>query len=182
MLKPIIKTRPNLSIFTDPFLYLITKSDASEGRIEEIKLLEASAIEQFEKEAGIFIGEHTFEILLDNYKSGIFEFGPIQDEDFKIEVLLNNDLDYSDLDPEFYDLVIDDVCKLRFKGDLPKIQKDSKIKISGKLGYTTGTVPKMVKHAILMHITYWFDNPENTNKRFNTAFDTVIDTFRKGFV
>lgn len=184
MLRPIILTRPvSPNIFEDSFLYLITKSDVSEGRITELRLYEQSSKNQFEKEAGVFIGEHTFKIELDFFKSGVFESTPIKVADFEIQVKLKGATVYTVLNSEFYELLIDEKSSLKFKNDLiPEIEEDSKINITGRLGYNINDIPALIKHAIIMNICYWFDNPENVNKRFNTAFDSVIDNFRQSWV
>jgi hypothetical protein len=183
MIKPKILTRPTSGIFTDDFLYLIAKSDESEGRLEELKMLESSAREKFEIEAGIFIGDHTFRAELDNFWDSSFEYSPIRSTGFVIKVTLEGASTESILNTNCYKVEFDVRTKIKFiPKNLPKIAKDSKIVIEGTLGHTLETMPKTIKHAIIMFITYYFDLPENHVKRHDTAFDTVIDNHRQGWV
>ena len=183
MIKPKILTRPTSGIFTDDFLYLIAKSDESEGRIEELKLLEAAAREKFEREAGIFIGNHTFKAQLDIFNSAYFEYSPIKSDGFVVKVTLEGATTESVLDVSCYDVDFDEKTSIKFYSDkVPRIAKDSKIVIEGNLGYTLETIPKTIKHAIIMYITYYFDLPENHIKRHDTAFDTVIDNHRMAWI
>lgn len=183
MIKPKILTRPSTVIFTNDFLYLIAKSDSSEGRIEELRLLEFAAREKFEREAGIFIGDHTFRAELDNFCSGTFEYSPILSTDFVVKVTLEGANSETSLSSDCYNVSFDEKTSIRFFSDkVPKIAKDTKIAIEGKLGYTIDNMPKTIKHAIIMYITYYFDVPENHVKRHDTAFDTVIDNHRMAWI
>lgn len=184
-LSPNIITKAQLQVLTDSELYLLLKSDSSEGRITEARAYEASAISRFARDASYYIGAHTMAVVSTNWCSGTIAANPVSTTGLVVTYYDSTD-QVQTLDAGNYYLEANDglvTIKFTFKAlnnAAPALfDRPDAVKISFNAGHSTATtVDPLVKHAIMQHVAYWFDKPEEANHRYQTSFDIVINNFR----
>lgn len=183
-LKPNILTRSNLAVLTDDEIYLLLKTDVSEGRITEARAYEAAAIRQIAKEAQYYIGEHTMQVVSTCFLAGNLAANPVV-VDTVIVKYLNKDNTEQTLNA---DLVLkqphDGTINISYLFDSTNVAptlstRQDAVRVNFTAGITDiEQVDPLIKHAIMQNIAYWFDKPEAVNQRFETSFDRVINNFR----
>jgi hypothetical protein len=180
-LSPSIITKTNLAVLTDDEIYLLLKTDVSEGRISEARIYEASAIRQLAKEAQYFIGDYEMLIISKNWLSFKIAARPVHQDTLQVQYY-DTDNAIQTLDAENYYLEVhDDTIKIMFTSNpMPELyDRIDAVKVSFNAGVTdVEEIDALAKHAIMQNIAYWFDKPEAVNQRFETSFDRVINILR----
>lgn len=171
-------------IIPDSELYLYNKTDQSEGRLLEARTYEQSAINRFKEEAQVYIGNFDGVINLHDFKDIIIDVTPVRevtsiqyyDEENEIQTLDTS---------KYYVQINDGICRIMMLSDQTfpeKATRPDAVKINFTCGYTSQTIPALIKHAIIMHVTYWFNNPEEVGRSYPTSFDRVINQYRNNWV
>ena len=187
-LKPNVLTRSNLAVLTDAEIYLLLKTDLSEGRITEARAYEAAAIRQIAKEAQYYIGSHTMQVVSKGFVAGNLAANPVVSGSIVVKYYDATDTDQT-LDSN---LVLkqthDGTISISYLFDSTNVAptlstRQDAVRVSFTAGITdANTVDPLIKHAIMQNIAYWFDKPEAVNARFETSFDRVINNFRLSWI
>lgn len=183
-LKPNILTITNLEVLTNSEIYLLLKTDDTEGRITEARAYEAAAIRQFAKEAQYYIGEHTMQVITSDFTAGNLAANPVDTSTVEVKYLDAADAEQTLNSARILKMPHDGTISLSYLFDNTNVApalstRQDAVRINFIAGITDVTkIDPMVKHAIMQNIAYWFDKPEAVNARFETSFDRVINNFR----
>lgn len=187
-LKPNILTRSNLAVLTDDEIYLLLKTDVSEGRITEARAYEAAAIRQIAKEAQYYIGVHTMQVVTNGFVAGNLAANPVVASTVEVKYYDALDADNT-LSPErVLKQTHDGTISISYLFDSTNVAPIlSTSQDAVRVNFTAGItdieqVDPLIKHAIMQNIAYWFDKPEAVNARFETSFDRVINNFRLSWI
>lgn len=180
-ISPRILSKSNLTILTDSEIYLLLKTDSTEGRLAEARIYEASAISQLAKEAQYFIGSHNMIISQYSWLSFKIAARPVSTTGFVVKYFDTDNTEQT-LDPENYFLEENDgTLKITFTANpMPTLfDRPDAVNVTFTAGVTNAAnLDPLIKHAITQNTAYWFDKPETVNARFETSFDRVVNIFR----
>jgi hypothetical protein len=183
-LKPNILTRSNLAVLTNDEIYLLLKTDVSEGRITEARAYEAAAIRQIAKEAQYYIGEHTMQVVTNGFVAGNLAANPVVANTVVVKYLDKDDAEQTLAAERILKQPHDGTINISYLFDSTNVAptistRQDAVRVNFTSGITDITlVDPLIKHAIMQNIAYWFDKPEAVNARFETSFDRVINNFR----
>lgn len=171
---------------TEDEWYLFTKSSASEGRIGEINLYEMAGLQRLRREAQVYIGANEMKATAAAFCDCRFGVYPISQAEGEEPVISYYDTD-NELqvlaESNYTILPSDRGTSIIFGDNLPSVyDRPDAVVFELTVGYAADAIPELMKHAIIQNVCYWFDNPAEANKRFQTTFDYVVDLFRLTWV
>lgn len=180
--------------FTEEELYLLCKSDATEGRLAEMRMYELAGVNRLQKEAGVYVGDSS-------YVTGVwtgcgFVNGGFSPTLFSPELLsaiaaIGLVVKYYDAEDELQTLasslyqlaIVMGRVVIVYKDGLPAVyDRPDAVSVTCNVGFLLANLPAVLKQSVGSHVVYWFDSPEESMKRYSSTFDYVVDMYRGSWV